>query len=136
MFHQAARRQSRADHVGGENLGGGRDDLCALFERATCKRNIIGDDDITLPCPLRDPVIGDVGPGIDQHEADARIHRRADEGVGHDKNVPADAAGDLVDFVLHRAGVSIDVDRWHGRDLNGMMAEVQTRLAAAVAPCR
>src|SRR5262249_54777906 len=114
-----------ANHVGGEDFCGGRDYFGGALESAGGERDVVGDHDIASPCPIRDPVVGDVGACIDQDEPDARLGGRADEGVGDDDHIPADAAADLVDFFLHGTGVGVDVDGGHGRGLAGGACNVQ-----------
>ena len=64
---------------------------------------------------LRDPVVGLIHAGADDHALDKRIPRDGDRAVGDDEDFELNAfervaLGDAIDFLLHRAGVGVDVD--------------------------
>ncbi len=62
-----------------------------------------------------DPVVGDVGAGLDGDHGHVRPPGRADRprAVGHDENRQAQPVRDTIDFVADRAGVAVDVERGH-----------------------
>ena len=67
---------------------------------------------------LGDPVVGRIHAGGDDHAFDQRITRNRDRAVADDKDLQPVPFGDAIDFLLHRAGVGVDVDRDRGRPMS------------------
>jgi hypothetical protein len=65
--------------------------------------------------PLRDPVVGLIHASADDDALDHRVARHGDRRVRNDKDPKRSilervALGDAINFVLHRTGISVDVE--------------------------
>jgi hypothetical protein len=110
MLHQRALAQGRADHGLIENLAGGVQHLRARFQAAIRQRNIGGDNHIARRRAFGDPVVGDIWARFDDDGFDQRIGRYANEAVRHHEDRRLEALRHAIDFILHRAGVGVDID--------------------------
>ena len=97
------------------------------------ERNVLRDDDGALGGALGDPVVGRVHAGGDDDALDQRIARNRDRAVADDIDLQAVPFGDAIDFLLHRAGVGVDVDR-DGCRPTASRAVPQKRTARALSP--
>ena len=64
--------------------------------------------------PLRDPIVRRIHAGSNDHALDHLVARHGNGGVADDKDFEGGAfervtLGDAIDFLLHRAGVGVDV---------------------------
>lgn len=119
MFADHATGQGRADGIRAKSLAVGLQGLGTGLEAAVRQRNIGRDDDIADSGPFGDPVIGNVGSGIDDDLFDIGCASGVDPAVGDHEHLERVSVGNPIDLVLHRTGVSIDEDSGtrHGKGL-------------------
>ena len=108
MLREVAHGQRHADAVVGKTLAGRADHPRAGPVPAGGERDVGGNDDIGLGCPLYDPVVGCVGTLGHDHPVDEMALGKPHPAVGdeiHRKAMPLPHPHRLL---LHRAGVGID----------------------------
>ena len=84
---------------------------CAVSDGLCGKRNVICDDHILGATGLGNPNIGGVWPVIDNHKVDQRMWIGPDAPVADHHRPAAVADGNGGDFVFHRTGICINIDR-------------------------
>ena len=132
--HQIANRERHPDRLFGKRLAVRRDHLGAGLHAAARQRDVGGDHDIAFSGAFRDPVIGGVHPGTGRDALDQRIRRHPNEVPRDHADGKAMTGRDPVDFVLHRAGIGVDIDaggvqiwRHRLRELTGYAARSRER---------
>ena len=82
-------------------------------EAACGERDVRSNDDVPGADFIRNPIVGNVRTVFNDDHLDAKIARNIDALVRDDDDSEAEACGDRVDLVLHRACVTIDKDFAH-----------------------
>ena len=78
------------------------------------KRDVIGDNDISRLTGFRNPFVSGVGAVIDNHKVNQRVRVRPNAAIA-DHHGPASVTDcDSSYFVLHRTGISINIDHHNG----------------------
>jgi glycosyltransferase involved in cell wall biosynthesis len=132
--HDRPGRDRRSDRRGGEELAVGPDHGRSGLQAAVGKQYVSSDHDRSRPGPFGDPVVRRVEAGPDDHPLDERMRRHPKMRVADDLHFGPVAESDLVDLLLHRAGVGVDEDE--GRVAHGRSAVSPRPARSAAAPRR
>ncbi len=93
-------------------FAGGGDNARPFLKTARCQRYIGGDAYVDGRDVLRNPVISRVCIIADQHHFHVRGARRPDwsRAIGDNENIEPQASRYAVDFLAHRARITVDID--------------------------
>ena len=110
VVHKVARGQ-RVTNIGrGQCLTIGFEHLCSGLDRFGSQGNICCDHDVTGPCPLCDPHIGDIGPGVHDHQFNQRVGRGAYTPIADKFDGHLVTGRHLLHLRLHWAGIRIHIN--------------------------
>jgi len=82
-------------------------------EAASGERDVRSNNDVPGADFIRNPIVGNVRTVFNDDHLDAKIARNIDALVRDDDDSEAEACGDRVDLVLHRACITIDKNFAH-----------------------